>query len=179
MAKHTTIWKSYGMYSLKELEELKKDVKEFLEEDAAENITEEKITEEKITDEVYFRIDQYFEDEESNLYKQLDGRILAIASMGLWNGRKLGYKILGNNLNEVLTSSIGCDEKEVYCDAYNVYAEGYHHDGRNNVEFREIREDRNFENLLDKIYSGQEVSRREINYYTRSLRPYIKSIYGI
>ena len=174
MAKHTTIWKSYGMYDLKELENFEKDVKELLEEDAVENITEE-----KITDEVYFQIDQYFEDERSNLFKILDGRILCIADMGLWNGRRTGYKILGNNLNEVLTSSIGCDEKEVYCDGRNVLAKGYHHDGRNYVEFREIREDRNIENLLTKLYNNEEVTRREINYYTRSLRPYIKQIYGV
>lgn len=175
MAKRTTIWKSYGMYSFKELLYQEKVYKEFL----SEGNPEIEQTEENITDEIYFQIDQSFEDEKSNLYKQLNGRILAIASIGLWNGRKSGYKILRNNLNEVLTSSIGCDEKEVYYDAYNVYAEGYHHDGRNNVEFREIREDRNIENLLDKICSGQEVTRREINYYTRSLRPYIKQIYGI
>ena len=172
MAKHTTIWKSYGMYSLKELEQYEKEVKELLEEDAVENITKE-----KITNEVYFQIDVQFEDERSNLFKIIDGRILCIASMGLWNGRKSGYKILGNNLNEILTTGIGCDEKEVYCDAYNVYAEGYHHDGRNYVEFREIREDRNIENLIDKIHSEQGATRREINYYTRSLRPYIKQIY--
>jgi hypothetical protein len=178
MAKHTTIWKSYGMYDLKEMEQAEQDAREFLEEEYSEDYPNG-VDDSRVTDEVYDRIDMEFEDEESNLYKQLDGRILAIASMGLWNGRKSGYKILGNNLNEVLTSSIGCDEKEVYCDAYNVYAEGYHHDGRNHVEFREIREDRNIENLLDKIYSGKEVTRREMNYYTRSLRPYIKSIYGI
>ena len=171
MAKHTTIWKSYGMYSLKEMEQAEQDARERLEE--FEDTTTD------VNTAVYEDIDMWFEDEELNLDKQLDGRILAIASMGLWNGRKSGYKILGNNLNEVLTSSIGCDEKEVYCDAYNVYAEGYHHDGSNHVEFREIREDRNIENLLDKIYSGQEVTRKEINYYTRSLRPYVKSIYGI
>ena len=171
--KHTTIWKSYGMYDLKELEKFEKDVKELLEEDAVEDITEE-----KITDEVYFQIDQNFDDEKSNLFKILDGRILCIADMGLWNGRRSGYKILGNNLNEVLTCGIGCDEKEIYCDAYNVYARGYHHDGSNSVEFREIREDRNIENLTDKLYSGQPVSRREINYYTKSLRPYIKEIFG-
>ena len=97
--KHTTIWKSYGMYDLKELEKFEKDVKEWMEEDAVENITEE-----KITDEVYFQIDQHFDDEQSNLFKILDGRILCIADMGLWNGRRTGYKILGNNLNEVLTA---------------------------------------------------------------------------
>ena len=171
MAKHTTIWKSYGMYDLKELEKFEKDVKELLEEDAVENITEE-----KITDEVYFQIDMDFNAETSNLDKQLDGRILCIADIGLWDGRIAGCKILGNNLNEILTTGIGCAEKEVYCDAYNVYAQGYHHDGRNYVEFREIR---NIENLLDKIHSEQGATRREMNYYTRSLRPYIKSIYGI
>ena len=174
MAKHTTIWKSYGMYSLKEMEQAEQSAREHLK----ENDFEEWETTD-VTDTIYEDINMWFEDEESNLYKQLDGRILAIASMGLWNGRKSGYKILGDNLNEVLTSSIGCDEKEVYCDAYNVYAEGYHHDGRNYVEFREIREDRNIENLLDKIYSGQPVTRREINYYTKSLRPYVKAVYGI
>lgn len=174
MAKHTTIWKSYGMYDLKELENFEKDVKELLEEDAVENITEE-----KITDEVYFQIDMNFGDEKLNLDKQLDGRILCIANMGLWNGRRTGYKILGNNLNEVLTCGIGCDEKEVYCDGRNVLAKGYHHDGRNYVEFREIREDRNIENLLTKLYNNEEVTRKEINYYTRSLRPYVKQIYGV
>ena len=172
--KHTTIWKSYGMYDLKELEEFEKDVKNLLEEDAVENITEE-----TITDEVYFQIDQNFEDETINLDKNLDGRILAIANMGLWNGRRAGYKILGNNLNEILTAGIGCDEKEVYCDQYNVCAYGYHHDGYNTVEYREIREDRNIENLLNKLYNNEEVTRKEINYYTKSLRPYIKEIYGI
>lgn len=172
--KHTTIWKSYGMYDLKELEEFEKDVKNLLEEDAVENITEE-----TITDEVYFRIDQNFGDETMNLDKKLNGRILCIANMGLWNGKRTGYKILGDNLNEILTSTIGCDEKEVYCDAYNVYALGYHHDGSNSVEFREIREDKNIQPLLDKLYSSEPVTRKEINYYTRSLRPYIKKIYGI
>lgn len=173
--KHTTIWKSYGMFDLEEIEYQEKVCKEFL----SEVNPEMEQTEENITDEIYFRIDQWFDDERLNLSKKLDGRIIAIASMGLWNGRKSGYKILGNNLNEVLTSTIGCDEKEVYCDTYNVYAEGYHHDGRNYVEFREIREDRNIDNLLNKLCNNEEVTRREINYYTKSLRPYIRQVYGI
>lgn len=173
--KHITIWKSYGMLDLEEIEYQEEVCKEFL----SEVYPEMEQTEENITDEIYFRIDQWFDDERLNLSKKLDGRIIAIASMGLWNGRKSGYKMLGNNLNEVLTSTIGCDEKEVYCNAYNVYAQGYHHDGRNHVEFREIREDRNIDNLLNKLYSNEEVTRREINYYTKSLRPYIKQVYGI
>jgi hypothetical protein len=174
MAKHTTIWKSYGMYDLKELEELEHDTRENLKENGFEDY--ETVD---VTDTMYEDIDMWFEDEQSNLYRKLDGRILAIASMGLWNGRRSGYKILGNNLNEVLTCGIGCDEKEIYCDAYNVLAKGYHHDGSNYVEFREIREDRNIENLLNKLYNNEKVTRKEINYYTMSLRPYVKQVYGI
>ena len=172
MAKHTTIWKSYGMYDLKELEELEHDTRENLKENGFEDY--ETVD---VTDTMYEDIDMWFGDEQSNLYRVLDGRIICIASMGLWNGRRSGYKILGNNLNEVLTCGIGCDEKEIYCDSYNVLAKGYHHDGSNYVEFREIREDRNIDNLLNKLYNNEEVTRKEINYYTKSLRPYIKEIY--
>lgn len=174
MAKHTTIWKSYGMYSLKEIEQAEQDAREHLKENDFEDY---EITD--VTDTIYEEIDMWFEDEQSNLFKTLDGRILCIADMGLWNGRRSGYKILGNNLNEVLTCGIGCDEKEVYCDGFNVKAKGYHHDGTNYVEFREIREDRNIENLTDKLYSGMPVSRKEINYYTKSLLPHVKQVYGI
>lgn len=180
MTKHTTIWKSYGMYSLKELEQYEKYAKEMiLDRRYDEGITEEDITDSDIQEEIYRDIDFSFDAEKCDLNKELNGRILCIADLGSWNGRFSGYKILGNNLNEVLSSSIGCDEKEVYCDAYNVYATGYHHDGSNSVEFREIREDRNIENLTDKIYSGQPITRREINYYTKSLKPYVKEIFGV
>ena len=178
--KHTTIWKSYGMYDLEELEQYEKDAKEIiLDRMYDEDITEKDITDSDIQEEIYQDIDFSFDAEKCNLNKELNGRILVIADIGLWDGRRTGYKILGNNLNEILTTGIGCDEKEIYCDAYNVYAQGYHHDGRNYVEFREIREDRNIENLTHKLYSRQPVSRREINYYTKSLRPYVKEVYGV
>ena len=172
--KHTTIWKSYGMYSLKEREQAEQDAREHLKENDFEDYETT-----DVTDTIYEDIDMWYEDERSNLYRILDGRILAIADMGLWYGRRTGYKILGNNLNEVLTCGIGCDDKEIYCDGFNVLAKGYHHDGTNYVEFREIREDRNIDTLLDKIYNNEEVTRKEINYYTRSLRPYVKQVYGI
>ena len=174
MAKHNTLWKSYGMYSLEELAEEEQAVKEFL----SECYPEIEQTEENVTQELYDHIDMYFQDELSNLNKTLDSRILAIANMGLWNGRRSGYKILGNNLNEILTCGIGCDDKEIYCDGFNVLAEGYHHDGTNYVEFRELKEDTNYEELLNKLYDNQPVTRAEIRKYTKSLLPYVKQIYG-
>lgn len=173
--KEIDIWKSYGYYSLEELEEIEKEEKEFLK----ENYPDTEFTDYDITEHILESIDEYFGDEVMNLDKTLNGRIIAIANVGLWNGRRTGYKVLGDNLNEILTSSIGCDEKRVYCDRYNVYAEGYHHDGHNFVEFRELREDTNYDILLDKLYSGEEVSRSDINRYTGSIRPRIKEVYGV
>lgn len=170
-----TIFKTYGMLNSEEMRQEEEAAKEYL----AEIYTDMEPSEDRVMDAIYDNIDSWYDCEEANLNKRLDGRILCIASMGLWNGRKTGYKILGNNLNEVLTCGIGCDEKHVYCDQYNVVAEGYHHDGRNYVEFREIREDKDVDKLLNKIYNQEPVSRTEIRRYTKSLRPYIKKLYGI
>ena len=173
MKKHT-IFKSYGMMTLDEINMYENDIREFLK----ENYSDEDITDADILDEIYHDIDITFDAEITNLNKELDGRVLAIASMGLWDGRVTGYKILSNNLNEVVKSSIGCDEKHVYCDRYNVLAEGYHHDGRNYVEFREIREDKNIDELLNKIYMNIPITRAEIRKYTKSLRSKVKEVYG-
>jgi hypothetical protein len=173
MAKHNVIWKSYGMLDLNEIEDYEKHARENLEANEVEDITEDKIQQE-----VYDNIDMFFEDELLNLSKKLPNNIIAIADLGLWNGRRQGYKVLGDNLNEVVSSTIGCDEKEVYCDAYNVRATGYHHDGRNHVLFREFREDRNIDNFLEKIYNNETISSSTLNYYTKSLRPYVQEVYG-
>lgn len=172
--KEHTIWQSYGMMTLEEIREEEQATREFL----SEYYPEIEQTDEEITQTIYDHIDMYFDDECVNLSKRLDGRIVAIANLGLWNGRRTGYKILGDNLNEVVSCGIGCDEKRVYCDRYNVLAEGYHHDGSNSVEFRELREDTNYDVLLDKLYSGVPVTRADIRKYTKSLRPYVKKIYG-
>ena len=169
-----TIWKSYGMYSIKELKAEEQSTREFLKSEYPET----EPTEEDIYEDITFSINVWYDDESEILHKPLEGRILAIVDMGLWNGRKTGYKILDNNLNEVLTSTIGCDEKEVYFDGYNIKAEGYHHDGRNYVEYREIREDKNIDKLLDKIYNNEPISRSELNYYTKPLGKYVKQIFG-
>ena len=122
---------------------------------------------------------EYLYDEKANLNKEIDGRILIIADLGLWDGRKSGYKILGNNVNEIFNiSDRGWDFAEFYGDGYNIRGIEWHHDGTNYYEYRVIRENRNIENLLDAIYIGEEISRKKMNYYTKSLYPYVAQIYG-
>lgn len=120
---------------------------------------------------------EYLDDERMNLSKVVDGRILVIGNLGLWNGRVQGYKIIGSGkISDILYSE--CDYAEWYGDGYNIRSVGVHHDGRNYAEYRVIREDRNIENLLDDIYDGKEISRAKLNYYTKSLYPAVAKVYG-
>lgn len=174
--KHSTIFKTYGMYTLEELEDMEEHARQTLEDWADED---EEISDDDVEQRVYDDIDLFYDDEVMNLNKKLSGRVIAIADLGLWNGRVAGYKVLGNNLNEVVQFGMSCDDREVYCDAYNVRATGHHHDGTHYVLFRELREDRDVDKFLEKIYDNEEIGTNTLNYYTKSLRPYVAEIYGI
>lgn len=122
-------------------------------------------------------LEQYFGDEQMNLDKEVDGRILVIADLGLWHGRVSGYKILDCTVSSIL--SMGeCDYAEFYDDGYNIRATAHHHDGTNRYEYRIIREDRDIDRLLTAIYNGEQITRKKLNYYTKSLRPAVASVYG-
>ena len=116
------------------------------------------------------------DDERYNLNISTDGRILAIADLGLWHGRRQGYQIFSNNINNIFNSHY--DYTEWYSDGYNIRAIDAHHDGTNYYEYRIIREDRNIQNLLNAIYNGEKITRKKLNYYTKSLHPYVAKVYG-
>ena len=137
----------------------------------------EKLSENEKYEKIANLLDEYFQDELDNLNIKTDNNIIAIASLGLWNGRKKGYKILSNNVNSIL-NSFDCDYIEIYVDRYNIKFKGYHHDGQNYIEFREIREGTNIDNLLNDIYEGKPISRQKLNYYTKSIRHYVADAYG-
>lgn len=166
-----TIFKTYGMLQKKELEDLEQSAKEYLLEMGVD------ATQGAIDNYIYNSINFDYEDETQLLNKTINNNILCIASIGKWNGRVQGYKICENNLNKIL-DNISCDEFHVYFDGHNVKAEGHHHDGKNYVEYREIRADRCIDNLLNMIYSGANITRNILNYYTKSLGRYVKEIYG-
>ena len=120
--------------------------------------------------------DMYLDDERANLNGYADGRIIVLADLGLWHGRVSGYKIIGNRVSDIF--STGEDYTEWYSDGYNIKAIASHHDGTNYYEYRVIREDRNVGKLLDMLYHGEEITRKKLNYYTKSLHPYVAKVYG-
>lgn len=120
---------------------------------------------------------QYLGDERMNLDKMVDGQILVIADLGLWNGRVTGYDIIDSkNIKDILYCK--ADMCEWYSDGYNIKSTQYHHDGTNYLEYRIIREDRNIDNLLDDIYNQKPITRKKLNYYTKSLHPAVAKVYG-
>lgn len=119
----------------------------------------------------------YIFDERVNLNKKVDGRILVISDLGLWNGRRSGYQIIeSRNIRDILYAD--CDYVEWYGDGYNIRCTAHHHDGTNYYEYRIIREDRGIDNLLNAIYRGEEITRKKLNYYTKSLYKEVANVYG-
>ena len=175
--KERVIFSTYGAMTYEEMQEQERSAKEFLEEIRE---TDEPITDEEVMQEVYNMEEMWYDDEKLNLNKKLNGRILAIADVGRWNGRCSGYKILGDNLNEILWGmGDSVQDFRVWADVYTVKAVGHHHDASHYVEYRELKEDTDYDKLLNKLYNNDYVSRAEVYKYTRSLRPYIKEVFGV
>lgn len=175
--KEHTIFKSYLYLTSDEENDWRKQIVEIMNEDLDED--EDKITDEDdyaVTERLYEDINMTYDDEKLNLNKKLPNNIIAIADMGLWDGRHRGGKVLRNNLNEVLYYG-SCDDLYVYVDRYDVHAEMAHHDGTHFVTYRMVKEGIDAEELLDKlVYNG--LSKQEITRYTKSLKPYVKAVYG-
>ena len=171
--KEQTIFKTYLFWTREEEQEQKEAIKEMLEEDAICNGDNVDLSEEHIEQRFLDDLDMSYDDARLNLSHKLPNNIIAIGSVGRWNGRFNAGKIMGTNLNEIL-NSFNCDDMSVTYDRYNVHSELCHHDGTNYMTYRMIKEGYDAHDLLDKyVYEGKDIMR-----YTVSLVPMIKKIYG-
>ena len=118
-------------------------------------------------------------DEKLNLNVSIEGPIIAIANLGLWSGRRQGYKILQHNVKSIF--DIYSDYNIWFSDGKNVRSNQTHHDGLNRILFRELRGDRDteaIERFLHEVKSGYEISPQKLAAYTRSIHPYVAKVYG-
>lgn len=119
----------------------------------------------------------YFEDELANLDKEIPGLIVAFADLGLWNGRRPGYKILTNNLKSIL--SINEDYNTYYADGRNVKATCHHHDGTNYIVYRMLKPNIEREAFEDFMYAHDyKLDSAQMSRFTTSILPYVKKVYG-
>ena len=121
---------------------------------------------------------EYWYDEHDALKdcgKKLPARIIAIADLGLWYGRRQAYKFI-DNLEDCLNSE--CDYFELYCDQHQLRSRGAHHDGTNYVTYYLLNDIPGVDKFIDDLYYGKEITQARLHKYTRSLRPYLKEYYG-
>ena len=111
----------------------------------------------------------------SNALKEVDGIIVVFGNLGLWNGRRQGYQILGSNIADILKSQ--CDDAEWYGDGYNIRGRMGHHDGTNYTLYRIAKGRDEAERIADKIYN-REIDEEGFRRRTRSLYPYVAAVYG-
>ena len=99
--------------------------------------------------------------------------IIAIADLGLWNGRKQGYKLLGENVKNIF--DVYEDINKYYCDGKDIRAVCTHHDGTNYILFREFKDisQKQIYNFLRKITSNQPLTYQQLHKYTSSLIKYV------
>ena len=151
-----------------------KDWREFLEEEYPG----------KTEDEYYYLMheinDGYLDDERMNLNAQLSMPILVCADLGLWNGRKSGYRMIDSgNIRDCLDSEF--EDVEWYVDGQgDLRSTAVHHDGRNHYLYRAVRErvpDWKVERLQNKLHEGT-ASYADIAKVTRRLGDEIATVYG-
>ena len=111
---------------------------------------------------------------------KLDIDVVVIADLGLWNGRRSGYKVYHNpNLSQLLTSC--CDWCDWYLDSHDFRCDATHHDGTNHLLYRVFRKglsETQKQNFLNKIYFGK-VTSNDITKYTKSLKPFVAPLVGL
>ena len=152
-------------------EDWRKDYEEWLE--MNEYTPEDISLEEYIQDSLAI----FAQDEYSNLSKEC-GQIIAIADLGLWDGRHSAYQLSKKgNLNAIFDMIHG-DDYEIFVEGNDVKAVVHHHDGTNYVTFREVRKDRNIKKICYMLYNQKEVSNRLISAYTKPLGKRVANIYG-
>lgn len=136
------------------------------------------ISEDSVYNECYFMEQTRFEYEQDELKQVSEGPVLAIADLGLWNGRRCGYKEL-KSLEDIMYSS--CDYERVYVDSNgDLRKEESHHDGSNSILYRYWKDgltDMQRENFLDKLYNGK-ATQKDITRYTRKAGLGIADAYG-
>lgn len=123
----------------------------------------------------------YLNDERANLNINLDNEIVVIAELGLWNGRRTGYKIIESGvISDCLKPNCNDSEIEWFVDGRGEFrASETHHDGTNYYRYRYFKDisERAKEDFLSKIFEGT-VTSADISRYTRSVGKEIRKVYG-
>ena len=122
----------------------------------------------------------YLDDERVNLNIQLSQPILVIGDLGLWYGRRSGYKeIESGNIRDCLYADT--DYSTWYVDKLgDLRCDAIHHDGTDHYLYRAYKDgvrESQIDLLKDKLYRGI-ATRADVTRSTRRLGDDIARVYG-
>ena len=122
----------------------------------------------------------YLDDERTNLNIQLSQPILVIGDLGLWYGRRSGYKeIESGNIRDCLYADT--DYSTWYVDRLgDLRCDTIHHDGTDHYLYRAYKDgvrESQIDLLKDKLYRGI-ATRADVTRITRRLGDDIARVYG-
>lgn len=169
------VWSNYNL----NLEDWIEDIKENLD---INGIDHSNWSESMFYQEMVNLNDIYFEDEKCNLDIPTEGRIIEIADVGLWDGRRMGYNLLDkHNIKACLNFKRDCEYAEWWVDSHNnLRSKQTHHDGTNYILYREVKSEitsDQLDNFCWKLYRGKATS-KDITKYTRAIGKQVRNVYG-
>jgi len=136
-------------------------------------------SEDELVDKMFEINSDYLYDERINLATEVDEEIIVIGNLGLWDGRRCGYKELNSKkISDCLYSD--CDDAEWYVEGNDLKCDAYHHDGTNHYLYRYWKSglsDSAKNRFLNRIYNG-DVEHSDIVRFTRPIGTKVKSVYG-
>lgn len=117
----------------------------------------------------------------SQLDIQLDNSIIAVATLGLWDGERRGYKEFseGNIAKAVqsVVSNSDYNDVEILIEQDNLVVKGHHHDGTNKIIIREARNAMAVDRLASAITKQKDIDQAIVR-YSRSVAPAVEAVIG-
>lgn len=127
--------------------------------------------------------DEYTFDDELDEARIMDEEhrpdILAVANLGLWNGRKTGYRELGSMEDVMYVGNH--DYIHIYVEGDELKKSSTHHDGTNHMVFREWKSGLSYQSklsVMDAIYNGRPEAGKLVDKYTMPMGHYWAELYG-
>lgn len=125
--------------------------------------------------------DEYLDDERCNLNINVGTEIVVIGNLDLWDGKRMGYKLLDSeNISDCFSGTCGDYVAWFVDDRGDLNCRDCHHDGTNLYLYRAWKpgvSETQKENFLTKVRRGQ-ATRADITRYTRKIGTYVADVYG-
>lgn len=171
----TILWSNEDAYNEQAVQEAKEQLFD-LSDDVEETLAD--VADYEAWDYIAEDLEWRLHDLKLNLDKEMDHRIIAIASLGLWSGRKQGFSLLDYNLSNCIHPNHHQEYGSYYLEGNEFKAKGMHHDGTNYITFKLITKpmtNHEYNAFLEGIVNETV----DIDQYTEPLGNIVREIFGL